>query len=164
MMDLDNLTTTNRFKLLKILGGKCRICSLDKIKYLEVDHIYDDGEDERTKYGSSEKIYGWYLQHSDKAFRRLQPLCIGHHYEKHHPILIKLPIPKQFLTKEEVFMDVMKILEKEDKRPVEKSILIQELVKTQEFTKETSENYIGRYLQEFLIYESRKGHYNRMGE
>ena len=56
-----NLDTTNRFKLINILGGKCRICPEDRPEKLEIDHIYNDGENERTKYGSSEKIYGWYI-------------------------------------------------------------------------------------------------------
>jgi len=41
MMELNNLSLTNRYEL-KILGGKCRICSIDEIKYLEINHIYND--------------------------------------------------------------------------------------------------------------------------
>ena len=163
MMELDNLPSTNRYKLLKMLGGKCRICPVSEIKYLEVDHIYNDGADERTKYGSSEKIYGWYLQHENQAFRRLQPLCKEHHEEKHHPIMTYgFGMPRGMLDKDTTFMSVLEILEKGNSEPVERSILIQELIKTREFTEEESKNYIQRYLREASIYESKIGCYNRV--
>jgi len=56
-MNLDGLEETNRVKLIKLLGGHCRICLEERIQFLEVDHIYNDGIEERSKYGSSEKIY-----------------------------------------------------------------------------------------------------------
>lgn len=159
-MDLESLTTTNRFKLLKILGGKCRICSVNEIKYLEIDHIYNDGADERTKYGSSEKIYGWYLQHQNKAFRRLQPLCKEHHEEKHNPVLLSMETPRKITSKVHTFMKTLVILEGNTKKPVRQDILVQELCKTNEFTEEESKKYIQRYMKECFIYESSPLHYN----
>lgn len=159
-MDLDTLSITNRFKLLKVLGGKCRICSIDEIKHLEIDHIHNDGADERTKYGSSEKIWGWYLEHQDLAFRQLQPLCKEHHELKHHPIILQNPksIPKQQM---QLFMDTLRGLEGDNKTSVKEEILIKELEKSELFTLEDeSKNYIRRMLREASIWESEPICYN----
>lgn len=166
-MELNDLSPTNRYKLLKILGGKCRICSLDKIKHLEIDHIYNDGAEERTKYGSTEKIYGWYLENEDQAFRRLQPLCKEHHNEKHHPITsidgsILTGKPRYEITKMQLFLKVLKDMEGENKTQVLEKPFIDHLVLTDKFTDQEAKNYIKRMLREASIYESKSGCYNRV--
>ena len=166
-MELDDLTPTNRYKLLKILGGKCRICTIDEIKHLEIDHIYNDGAEERTKYGSTEKIYGWYLQHEDKAFRRLQPLCKEHHNEKHHPITtidygLLHGRPRDEIGKIQLCLDVLKEMEGDRKHPIPIKPLIDNLVVTGKFTDKEAENYIKKMLREAEIYESKPGHCNRV--
>ena len=163
-MELDDLPSTNRYELLKILGGKCRICFINKIKYLEIDHIYNDGADERTKYGSSEKIYGWYLQHKNQAFRRLQPLCKEHHEEKRHLILQDLQFHIQMNTKPNVsiitsLLTILKSLEGEPKRPVSKTTLIQELEK-KHYTNKVILQVISDLCKGCNIYESKLGCYN----
>ena len=166
-MELDNLPTTNQYKLLKVLGCKCRLCPISEVKDLEIDHIYDDGADERTKYGSSEKIWGWYLEHQDQAFRRLQPLCKEHHNEKHHPIFSfdfeMLPgKPRIEVSNMQSFMDVLKGLEGDNMKAVEESYFVSELEKTEKFTAKEARDYIRRMLREASIYESKPGHYNRV--
>lgn len=81
MTDL-NLPTTNRYQLLILLGGKCRICLEDNPAKIDLDHIYNDGDVERTKYGSNEKIWAYYLADKTLAFNRIQPLCKKCHIAK----------------------------------------------------------------------------------
>jgi len=160
-MELDTLPITNRFKLLKVLGGRCRMCKMDTIKHLQIDHIYDDGADERTKYGPSEKIYGWYIEHQEEAFRRLQPLCREHHDEKHHPIFDWNNISnyENKFTKMQLFMDVIKSLEGVNREPVPIEKLEVKLKETGFEYNESSE-YITQILREGAIYESKPGCYN----
>ncbi|MEM3089186.1 MAG: hypothetical protein QXY22_01305 [Candidatus Nitrosotenuis sp.] len=171
-LELDNLDTTNRFKLIQLLGGKCRICLNDKIESLEVDHIYNDGAEERSKYGSVEKIYAWYLQHPEQAFRRLQPLCKDCHSMKTYAInksldesIIELGslqgMPPE-ISKLQIFMNVLKTLEGDLKKPVDEKLFVDELVKTTKFTLEEARNFIRRMLREATIYESKPGYYNRI--
>jgi len=168
-IELDNLDTTNRFKLIGELGGKCRICLEDKIEKLEADHIYNDGAEERGKYGSSEKIYGWYLQHMDEAFKRIQPLCKDCHRTKHScqrepevDLRILRGTMHSKVSKMQLFMDIIKSLEGENKLPVEIPNFLFELENTSKFTKEEAVNYIKRMLREASIYESKPGYLNRV--
>ena len=163
-MDLNDLSITNRFRLLKLLGGKCRMCPINNIKSLEIDHIFNDGADERTEYGSSEKIYGWYLEHQNQAFRRLQPLCKEHHEEKHHPRLGHdfLNKKQQNTLRIELLMDCLQALEGDNKTPVDEGLLVTYLAHTGQFTEEDAISYIRRMLREASIYESMPGCYNRV--
>jgi len=165
-MELDDLSPTNRYKLLKVLGGTCRICPIDEVKHLEIDHIYNDGAEERTKYGSTEKIYGWYLEHENQAFRRLQPLCKEHHNEKHHPLTVDFGVlqgkPRNEIRKIQIFLDVLKDMEGDTKFPVSIIPFITNLVLTGKFTNQEAKDYIKRMLREASIYESKPDHYNRV--
>ncbi len=66
------------------------------------------------------------------------------------------------VSKMQLFMDVLKSLEGENKAPVEEKLFITELVKSSKFTEEEARNYVRRMLREASIYESRPGHYNRV--
>ncbi len=66
------------------------------------------------------------------------------------------------VSKMQLFMDVLKSLEGENKSAVEEKLFIDELVKSGKFTEEEARNYIRRMLREASIYESRPGHYNRV--
>ena len=66
------------------------------------------------------------------------------------------------VSKMQLFMDVLKSLEGENKGPVEEKLFITELVKSGKFTEEEARNYVRRMLREASIYESRPGHYNRV--
>ena len=166
-MNLDHLDTTNRYKLIQILGAKCRICLEDKIELLEVDHIYNDGVEERTKHGSSERIYNWYLQHESLAFKRLQPLCKECHRAKTWSKSGELELvrelespPPSEVSRMQLFMDVLRSLEGDPKQPVEGDKFLLELEKTGKFTKEEANNYTRRMLREASIYESQPYHLN----
>jgi replicative DNA helicase Mcm len=62
----------------------------------------------------------------------------------------------------QLFMDVMKSLEGDEKRPVEEKTFVKELVKTGKFTEEDARKYIKKLQRESAIYESKPGHYNRV--
>jgi len=170
-MNLENLEKTNRYKLLKLFGVRCRTCPENKPENLDIDHIYNDGANERTKYGSNEKIYGWYLQHESKAFERLQPLCKECHGEKHSSFnmkeneidlsVLQSKYPSE-VSRMQLSMDTLSELEGELKKPVEERILIQEIIKSGKFNEEESRNYIRRMLRNASIYESKPGFYNRV--
>ena len=66
------------------------------------------------------------------------------------------------VSKMQLFMDVLKSLEGDNKIPVEEKLFITELVKSDKFTEEEARNYLRRMLREASIYESRPGHYNRV--
>ncbi len=70
--------------------------------------------------------------------------------------------PHSEVSKMQLFMDVMKSLEGDDKRPVEEKTFVKELVKTGKFTEEESRKYIKKLQRESAIYESKPGHYNRV--
>ena len=66
------------------------------------------------------------------------------------------------VSKMQLFMDVLKSLEGDNKMAVEEKLFVKELVKSSKFTEEEARNYIRRMLREASIYESKPGHYNRV--
>ena len=70
--------------------------------------------------------------------------------------------PRSEVSKMQLFMDVLKGLEGDNKIPVEEKSFVKELEKTEKFTEEEARNYIRRMLREASIYESKPGHYNRV--
>ncbi|MDH3834429.1 MAG: minichromosome maintenance protein MCM, partial [Nitrosopumilus sp.] len=70
--------------------------------------------------------------------------------------------PRSEVSKMQLFMDVLKGLEGDNKIAVEERTFVQELEKTEKFTEEEARNYIRRMLREASIYESKPGHYNRV--
>jgi replicative DNA helicase Mcm len=70
--------------------------------------------------------------------------------------------PRSEVSKMQLFMDILKGLEGDNKVSVEEKIFIQELEKSEKFTQDEARNYIRRMLREASIYESKPGHYNRV--
>jgi len=70
--------------------------------------------------------------------------------------------PHSEISKMQLFMDVMKSLEGDEKRPVEEKTFVKELVKTGKFTEEEARKYIKKLQRESAIYESKPGYYNRV--
>ncbi|TBR24094.1 MAG: minichromosome maintenance protein MCM [Candidatus Nitrosotenuis sp.] len=70
--------------------------------------------------------------------------------------------PHSEVSKMQLFMDVLKSLEGDNKTPVEEKLFVKELAKTTKFTEEEAKNFIRRMLREASIYESKPGHYNRV--
>jgi replicative DNA helicase Mcm len=70
--------------------------------------------------------------------------------------------PRSEVSKMQLFMDVLKGLEGDNKIAVEERTFVKELEKTEKFTEEEARNYIRRMLREASIYESKPGHYNRV--
>jgi DNA replicative helicase MCM subunit Mcm2 (Cdc46/Mcm family) len=70
--------------------------------------------------------------------------------------------PHSEVSKMQLFMDVMKSLEGDEKRPVEEKTFVKELIKTGKFTEEEARKYIKKLQRESAIYESKSGHYNRV--
>ena len=70
--------------------------------------------------------------------------------------------PRSEVSKMQLFMDVLKGLEGDNKVPVEEKTFVKELEKSEKFTEEEARNYIRRMLREASIYESKPGHYNRV--
>jgi replicative DNA helicase Mcm len=62
--------------------------------------------------------------------------------------------PRSEVSKMQLFMDVLKGLEGDNKNAVEERTFVKELEKTEKFTEEEARNYIRRMLRE--------GHYNRV--
>ncbi len=70
--------------------------------------------------------------------------------------------PHSEVSKMQLFMDVMKSLEGDEKRPVEEKAFVKELIKTDKFTEDEARKYIKKLQRESAIYESKPGHYNRV--
>ncbi len=70
--------------------------------------------------------------------------------------------PRSEVSKMQLFMDVLKGLEGDNKVPVEEKIFVQELEKSEKFSQDEARNYLRRMLREASIYESKPGHYNRV--
>jgi replicative DNA helicase Mcm len=70
--------------------------------------------------------------------------------------------PRSEVSKMQLFMDILKSLEGDNKVAVEERAFVQELEKSEKFTEEEARNYIRRMLREASIYESKPGHYNRV--
>jgi replicative DNA helicase Mcm len=70
--------------------------------------------------------------------------------------------PRSEVSKMQLFMDVLKSLEGENKMAVEERLFIKELVKSGKFTEDEARSYLKRMLREASIYESKPGHYNRV--
>ena len=70
--------------------------------------------------------------------------------------------PRSEVSKMQLFMDVLKSLEGDNKIPVEEKLFVRELEKSDKFTEDEARNYIRRMLREASIYESKPGHYNRV--
>ena len=70
--------------------------------------------------------------------------------------------PRSEVSKMQLFMDVLKSMEGDNKVAVEERAFVKELEKSEKFTEEEARNYIRRMLREASIYESKPGHYNRV--
>lgn len=70
--------------------------------------------------------------------------------------------PHSEVSKMQLFMDVLKSLEGENKTAVEEKKFVEELVKTDKFSEDEAKKYLQRMLKEASIYESKPGHYNRV--
>jgi replicative DNA helicase Mcm len=70
--------------------------------------------------------------------------------------------PRSEVSKMQLFMDILKSLEGDNKVPVDERTFVTELEKSEKFTEEDARNYIRRMLREASIYESKPGHYNRV--
>lgn len=70
--------------------------------------------------------------------------------------------PRSEVSKMQLFMDILKSMEGDNKIAVEERAFVKELQKTEKFTEEEARNYVRRMLREASIYESKPGHYNRV--
>ncbi len=70
--------------------------------------------------------------------------------------------PRSEVSKMQLFMDILRSLEGDNKNPVEEKMFVHELEKSEKFTDEEARNYIRKMLREASIYESKPGHYNRV--
>jgi len=158
---MSNLELTSRYKLIILLGERCRMCPEVKPNELEIDHIYDDGDTERAKFGSAE-IYRYYLEHPEKAFQRLQVLCKGCHdfktFQTHRKDIDGLTQTNDQNGKMMIFIDTLKELETVYKKPVSEQILVNRLKGV--FAEDEARKYLKKLQRESAIYESKPGHYN----
>lgn len=67
-----------KISLHTILGSKCGCCAVPDTDYsLHVDHIFNDGYDDRMIFKkSNRKMFQMYIKYPDYARERLQLLCI----------------------------------------------------------------------------------------
>ena len=145
---------STRWNLVHLLGGKCRDCNNENFYDLEVHHRYNDGNGERKYYTKSDQKY---LNQPERAKERLEVLCKQCHENAHHS-KITHDIP-EIVSKPRIFMDVLRSLEGEYKKPIREDTIILTLLR-KDFSHDEAKNYIKRMLRDASIYESRIMHYN----
>ncbi len=90
--------------MIHLLGGRCVACGDENFYELEIDHIFNDGNDERKYYTIPEKNY---IKNPKKSKNRLQVLCKKHHDEKHHlPQIFLKQLSQNFDIDPEVFFSI----------------------------------------------------------
>jgi hypothetical protein len=57
------------------LGDCCVGCGHRDIRVLEMDHIHDDGAEDRRRFKGARSMLTYYLSRPDEARERLQLLC-----------------------------------------------------------------------------------------
>ena len=70
--------------------------------------------------------------------------------------------PRSEVSRMQLFMDVLRGLEGDNKNAVSEKVLVEELVKTEKFGGDDAKMYIGRMKRDGTIYESTPDHYNRV--
>ncbi len=72
-------TTERRAKTINILfdflGRQCVFCGFDNVKALCLDHIDNNGSENRKKFKHSTLEYSYYSKHLDEVGNMLQVLC-----------------------------------------------------------------------------------------
>lgn len=63
----------NRAIVIERMGGMCECCGETETAFMEVDHINDDGKQQRLKHPGQATIYWWLVKHNFPAGFRL--LC-----------------------------------------------------------------------------------------
>lgn len=73
----------NKLKVIKNYGGKCMCCGEDKIEFLTIDHINNNGVEERknTKQVTGGKLYRWLIKNGYPK-NNYQLLCYNCNYAK----------------------------------------------------------------------------------
>ena len=74
-LDKDNL---KRVIVIQALGGKCIECGYDEdIRALQLDHIHNDGKEDRKRLGS--RVCRYYVNNIEEAKQNLQVYCANCH-------------------------------------------------------------------------------------
>jgi hypothetical protein len=57
---------SNKIKIIKEYGGKCICCGENELEFLTIDHINNNGAEERkiTKQGTGGKLYRWLIKNN----------------------------------------------------------------------------------------------------
>lgn len=63
-------------EVIKEYGGACNVCGATDHEFLCVDHIYNDGKEERKEKGTGDKFYRW-LKDNNFPKDRYQLLCFN---------------------------------------------------------------------------------------
>ena len=78
----EKIADNSRFRLISLLGNKCKNCGITDMRVLLLDHKFNDGRYDRNQFGES----GWfnkYLSDPLLADQRIQVLCQNCHFLKH---------------------------------------------------------------------------------
>jgi len=145
---------SKHWELLHILGGECIKCNNANFYELEVDHINNDGNGERTFYTNLDARY---VNNPKRAMQRLQILCKICHNEKHKPIA-KIDHKRRNM---DLFMLTLKEMEGIHMNPVPEFMLCDNIRSILAFdNNDEARNYIRLMLRQASIYESKPEHYN----
>jgi hypothetical protein len=76
LMEKSHNTYKNRREtFFNILGSNCKGCGFNDKRALQIDHIFNDGGQQRKKFGGSLNEYKYYVKHIDEIPLYFQILC-----------------------------------------------------------------------------------------
>ncbi|MFQ5787719.1 MAG: hypothetical protein ACE5H1_07025 [Thermodesulfobacteriota bacterium] len=70
-----NISGHKRMKLVNLLGAFCKKCGETRFALLQLDHINNDGEEDRNIFHTPSNMVSYYLKNPELAKKKLQPLC-----------------------------------------------------------------------------------------
>lgn len=109
----------SRVQLINILGGKCKTCGESDIQFLQLDHINDEGAEDRKRFKNIGLFYVYYLNHPEEAQQRLQVLCANHNWKKRYATaMTKLEDPEASTPKPDHSPHFLRTFELDGKRYV----------------------------------------------
>ena len=72
-----------RVETIKAYGGKCKCCGETEIKFLSIDHVNNNGKEDRKLHGGGTKFY-FYLRRMGYPKKGYQILCYNCNFAKGH--------------------------------------------------------------------------------
>lgn len=68
----------NRALVIEAYGGRCEVCGISELRFLTLDHSFQDGKDHRKRIGGSSNIYADIVRRGFPRDEGYRVLCWNH--------------------------------------------------------------------------------------